>query len=147
MVKTAVLKAGSGFFSDESCDHRAFLSRLFLSGYSLRVVPEVLTNIPSDHRPVSFDAEKATLEAYRHATRPDLWPALLLSRSLFLQQQHASLPPNVSQVLSDLLRVEQALRKHPRLYIAARQLFQQGLRLSKWVVSSSKNKTEAQLGH
>jgi glycosyltransferase involved in cell wall biosynthesis len=147
MVKTAVLKAGSGFFSDESCDHRAFLSRLFLSGYSLRVVPEVLTNIPSDHRPVSFDAEQATLEAYRHATRPDLWPALLLSRSLFLQQQHASLPPNVSQVLSDLLRVEQALRKHPRLYIAARQLFQQGLRLSKWVVSSSKNKTEAQLGH
>lgn len=132
-------------------DEQTLLTKLVLGNKSLLVIPSVLTvGWPALHevQTASSTAQRATehMEPYRAATPRDLWPALLLAKSLFANQTTATLSPNMVQVLSELVKLEHELRRYPRLYETARMLFQRGVKLSKSVFGKAATR-ESALGH
>lgn len=132
-------------------DEQTLLTTLVLGQQSLQVLPEVLTvSWPGlcEHQTQSNIAQRATerLRPYQTATPSELWPALLLARSLLASQHTATLSPNMMQVLSELLKLEHELRRYPRLYETARMLFQRGVQLSKSVLGKAATR-ESALGH
>ncbi len=142
--RDALLSIGDPSIGD---DH-ALLAKLILSGQRLEVVPAVLSQrVRNKTQSNDSTSSQRDLSPYEQATPRELWPALLFARSLFTSQKQAGLSPNMSQVLSELVRLEHELRRYPRLYDAARQLFVQGLRVSRSVLGKKRRAGESTLGH
>lgn len=132
-------------------DEQTLLTKLVLGNEQLLVIPSVLTiGWPAlrERKDASSVAQRLTdrLRPYQTATPKELWPALLLAKSLFADQSTATLSPNMVQVLSELLKLEHELRRHPRLYETARMLFQRGVKLSKRVFAKASSR-ESAIGH
>ena len=135
--------------SDTSGDDvPALLAKLVLSGHRLEVIPVVLSQcVQSETQSNESSNNRSDMQAYEQVTPRELWPALRFARSLFAGQKQAGLSPNMSQVLSELVRLEHELRRFPRLYGAARQLFQQGVRVSRSVLGKKRGAGESTIGH
>ncbi len=146
--RDALLSLCEEAFDTKGDDVPALLAKLVLSGHRLEVIPAVLSQcVKSETQSNESSNHQIGISAYKQATPRELWPALLFARSLFAGQKQAGLSPNMSQVLSELVRLEHELRRYPRLYGAARQLFQQGVRVSRSVLGKKRGAGESTIGH
>ena len=146
--RDALLSLCEEAFDASGDDVPALLAKLVLSGQRLEVIPAVLSQcVQSETQSNESSNNRSDMQAYEQVTPRELWPALLFARSLFAGQKQAGLSPNMSQVLSELVRLEHELRRYPRLYGAARQLFQQGVRVSRSVLGKKRGAGESTIGY